>query len=88
MGKFLVFRLRLFPSLGLTTIGIITLIAVLFFSETTSHDFRGFAAVTSSAGAKAYAETNSSPLLRRLLLHADELVGNVQNQSIIRYTEV
>ncbi|MBV8696504.1 LysR family transcriptional regulator [Bradyrhizobium sp.] len=34
-----------------------------------------------------YNETNSSPLLRRLLSRADELVANVQNQSIIRYAE-
>lgn len=34
-----------------------------------------------------YSETNCSPLLRRLLSRADELVENVQNQSIIRYTE-
>jgi LysR family hca operon transcriptional activator len=32
-----------------------------------------------------YNEANSSPLLRRLLSRADELVANVQNQSIIRY---
>jgi LysR family hca operon transcriptional activator len=32
-------------------------------------------------------EANSSPLLRRLLSRADELVANVQNQSIIRYAE-
>lgn len=38
--------------------------------------------------ALGYSETNSSPLLRRLLSRADELVENVQNQSIIRYTEV
>ncbi|MFP3546589.1 LysR family transcriptional regulator [Rhizobium sp. SIMBA_035] len=35
-----------------------------------------------------YSETNASPLLRRLLSRADELVESVQNQSIIRYTEV
>ncbi|RWE72775.1 LysR family transcriptional regulator [Mesorhizobium sp.] len=35
-----------------------------------------------------YNETNTSPLLRRLLSRADELVENVQNQSIIRYAEV
>lgn len=35
-----------------------------------------------------YSETNSSPLLRRLVLRAEELVENVQNQSIIRYTEL
>lgn len=34
-----------------------------------------------------YSQTNSSPLLRRLLARADELVANVQNQSIIRYVE-
>ncbi|MET1027802.1 MAG: LysR family transcriptional regulator [Dongiaceae bacterium] len=34
-----------------------------------------------------YNEANSSPLLRRLLSRADELVENVQNQSIIRYAE-
>jgi len=34
-----------------------------------------------------YSEANSSPLLRRLLSRADELVENVQNQSIIRYAE-
>jgi LysR family transcriptional regulator, hca operon transcriptional activator len=34
-----------------------------------------------------YNEANSSPLLRRLLSRADELVANVQNQSIIRYVE-
>lgn len=34
-----------------------------------------------------YNEANSSPLLRRLLSRADELVANVQNQSIIRYAE-
>jgi LysR family hca operon transcriptional activator len=32
-------------------------------------------------------EANSSPLLRRFLSRADELVANVQNQSIIRYAE-
>jgi LysR family hca operon transcriptional activator len=32
-----------------------------------------------------YNEANSSPLLRRLLSRSDELVANVQNQSIIRY---
>lgn len=32
-----------------------------------------------------YNPANSSPLLRRLLLRADELVENVQNQSIIQY---
>jgi LysR family transcriptional regulator, hca operon transcriptional activator len=34
-----------------------------------------------------YNKANSSPLLRRLLSRADELVANVQNQSIIRYAE-
>jgi LysR family hca operon transcriptional activator len=34
-----------------------------------------------------YNQANSSPLLRRLLSRADELVANVQNQSIIRYVE-
>jgi LysR family hca operon transcriptional activator len=34
-----------------------------------------------------YNEENSSPLLRLLLSRADELVGNVQNQSIIRYAD-
>jgi LysR family transcriptional regulator, hca operon transcriptional activator len=34
-----------------------------------------------------YNKANSSPLLRRLLSRADELVKNVQNQSIIRYVE-
>lgn len=34
-----------------------------------------------------YNEANSSPLLCRLLSRADELVANVQNQSIIRYVE-
>lgn len=34
-----------------------------------------------------YNEANSSPLLRRFLARADELVANVQNQSIIRYAE-
>jgi LysR family transcriptional regulator, hca operon transcriptional activator len=34
-----------------------------------------------------YNEANSSPLLRRLLSRADELVTNVQNQSIIRYAQ-
>jgi LysR family hca operon transcriptional activator len=32
-----------------------------------------------------YNEANSSPLLARFLSRADELVANVQNQSIIRY---
>lgn len=35
-----------------------------------------------------YNEANSSPLLRRLLSRAGELVENVQNQSIIRYAEL
>ena len=34
-----------------------------------------------------YKEGNPSPLLRRLLSRADELVESVQNQSIIRYAE-
>ena len=34
-----------------------------------------------------YNQANSSPLLSRLLSRADELVANVQNQSIIRYVE-
>jgi LysR family transcriptional regulator, hca operon transcriptional activator len=34
-----------------------------------------------------YNQENSSPLLCRLLSRADELVANVQNQSIIRYVE-
>ena len=34
-----------------------------------------------------YNEANLSPLLRRLLSRADELVESVQNQSIIRYAE-
>jgi LysR family hca operon transcriptional activator len=34
-----------------------------------------------------YNEANSSPLLRRLLSRADELVANVQDRSIIRYVE-
>jgi LysR family transcriptional regulator, hca operon transcriptional activator len=34
-----------------------------------------------------YNEANSSPLLRKLLARSDELVANVQNQSIIRYAE-
>lgn len=34
-----------------------------------------------------YAEANASPLLRRLLSRADELIESVQNQSIIRYAE-
>jgi LysR family hca operon transcriptional activator len=38
--------------------------------------------------ALGYSETNSSPLLRRLVSRADELVESVQNRSIIRYTEV
>ena len=35
-----------------------------------------------------YNDSNSSPLLRRFLSRSDELVANVQNQSIIRYAEV
>jgi LysR family hca operon transcriptional activator len=34
-----------------------------------------------------YNKENSSPMLCRLLFRADELVANVQNQSIIRYVE-
>ncbi len=34
-----------------------------------------------------YNKANSSPLIRRLLSRADELVANVQNRSIIRYAE-
>ncbi|RWD59275.1 MAG: LysR family transcriptional regulator [Mesorhizobium sp.] len=34
-----------------------------------------------------YSAANSSPLLRRLLSRADELVESVQNQSIIRYAD-
>ena len=34
-----------------------------------------------------YNEANTSPLVRRFLSRADELVGNVKNQSIIRYAE-
>jgi LysR family transcriptional regulator, hca operon transcriptional activator len=34
-----------------------------------------------------YNQANSSPLLCRLLSRSDELVANVQNQSIIRYVE-
>jgi len=34
-----------------------------------------------------YNETNSSALLRRFLSRADELVGSVKNQSIIRYAD-
>lgn len=37
--------------------------------------------------ALGYNQANSSPLLYRLLSRADELVTNVQNQSIIRYVE-
>ncbi|MFK4533176.1 LysR family hca operon transcriptional activator [Bradyrhizobium ottawaense] len=37
--------------------------------------------------ALGYNRENPSPLLRRLLSRADELVANVQNQSIIRYVE-
>jgi LysR family hca operon transcriptional activator len=32
-----------------------------------------------------YNEANSSPLLRRFLSRADEMVASVENQSIIRY---
>lgn len=35
-----------------------------------------------------YNEANPSPLLRRFLSRSEELVGNVKNQSIIRYAEV
>ena len=35
-----------------------------------------------------YNDSNSSPLLRRFLARSDELVANVQNQSIIRYAEI
>ena len=34
-----------------------------------------------------YAETNPSPLLRRLVSRVDELIESVENQSIIRYAE-
>jgi LysR family hca operon transcriptional activator len=37
--------------------------------------------------AMGYSQANSSPLLRRLLSRTDELIANVQNQSIIRYVE-
>nr|WP_245474736.1 LysR substrate-binding domain-containing protein [Bradyrhizobium sp. Leo121] len=37
--------------------------------------------------ALGYNQANPSPLLRRLLSRTDELVANVQNQSIIRYVE-
>jgi LysR family transcriptional regulator, hca operon transcriptional activator len=37
--------------------------------------------------ALGYNQANSSPLLSRLLSRADELIANVQNQSIIRYVE-
>src|ERR1700742_1743367 len=37
--------------------------------------------------ALGYNGANASPLLRRLLSRADELVANVQDQSIIRYVE-
>jgi LysR family hca operon transcriptional activator len=37
--------------------------------------------------ALGYNQANSSPLLHRLISRADELVTNVQNQSIIRYVE-
>jgi LysR family hca operon transcriptional activator len=32
-----------------------------------------------------YNEANASPLLGRFLCRADEMVANVENQSIIRY---
>jgi LysR family hca operon transcriptional activator len=32
-------------------------------------------------------EANASPLVRSFLSRADELIGNVKNQSIIRYAE-
>ncbi|GAB0118966.1 LysR family transcriptional regulator [Acidisoma sp. 7E03] len=35
-----------------------------------------------------YNEANASPVLRRLLARLEELIGNVQNQSIIQYAEV
>ena len=35
-----------------------------------------------------FAEGNALPMLRRLILRADELIQSVQNQSIIRYAEV
>ncbi|MHC4045694.1 LysR family transcriptional regulator [Bradyrhizobium sp. 23AC] len=38
--------------------------------------------------ALGFNQTNSSPLLQRLLSRADELIASVQNQSIIRYAEV
>jgi len=38
--------------------------------------------------ALGYNQASSSPLLHRLLARADELIANVQNQSIIRYAEV
>ena len=38
--------------------------------------------------ALGYNQANSSPLLQRLLSRADELIANVQDQSIIRYAEV
>jgi LysR family hca operon transcriptional activator len=38
--------------------------------------------------ALGYNDANSSPLLCRLLSRADELIANVQNQSIIRYVEI
>jgi LysR family hca operon transcriptional activator len=34
-----------------------------------------------------YNKANSSPLLKRFLSRADELVANVQKQSILRYVE-
>ena len=38
--------------------------------------------------ALGYNHANPSPLLHRLLSRADELIANVQDQSIIRYAEV
>ena len=38
--------------------------------------------------ALGYNQANSSPLLHRLLSRADELIANVQDQSIIRYADV
>lgn len=38
--------------------------------------------------ALGYNQENSSPLLRRLLSRADELIASVRDQSIIRYAEV
>jgi LysR family transcriptional regulator, hca operon transcriptional activator len=37
--------------------------------------------------ALGYSQANRSPLLLRLLARADELIANVENQSIIRYVE-